>query len=771
MGAMASDLSFHDKALRGRAALNQGGDQAAEARHLKRAEALSARRLMALAGLFMVALAAIFVGKTGEEADARRTETSLRVSQAAAGCARELSIASLTGKTVRTVLSGCHPGGVSTVYYLSTGGDILALAGASDEFEISSPVLGSLPLDRSVDMDLTLVSGEARASWRPLDAGGAILVAAPAGDIDRRSPVFLTYLLLFAATGLVVMSLMAAFIRQSRATNTAARAVVALNDSKEALASGRASAWRFDPQARSVSFSRSFLEPLGLGARDRRFSLREITALVHPRDLRTAISIFSGETAGAIDGVVRLRSPTGGWSRAYFRTSPDATRLKRSGVAIDLSGAKAFAPGAAIAQMRLKDAIESIPEAFVLWDAQGRLAVWNARFAAIFRLNAKTIRVGMSSKELSEAAQVGSEIVTNYFAPNAPINEQSIEISLPRDRWLAVSRRRTAEGGLVCVASNVTDVKRRARAQLRKERELKETVADLEASRRELSDSMRKYEVEKHRAEDANRSKSEFLANMSHELRTPLNAINGFSEIMQSELYGPLGDPKYKEYIDDILSSGQHLLALIEDILDMSKIEAGKIQLSPERVDLERVLNECARLMAKRANDAGVALNVSVAHAPTAFADARAAKQVALNLLSNAVKFTPHGGEVSLTVEADLDCVTVIVSDSGVGIPRGDLSRLGAPFETADNQPSNNKRGSGLGLALSSSLMELQGGLLAISSDEGAGTVACASFPRRRNAKARVPHFIRQSAHILSRPEKLGARAAERSLVRPEAAE
>ncbi|MEM6415701.1 MAG: histidine kinase dimerization/phospho-acceptor domain-containing protein [Pseudomonadota bacterium] len=726
---------------------------------IDRVEELSVRRLFVLTALFLVVLVAMFMGKAGEEGSLRRTETALRVSQAASSCAREMSIASITGKSVRAVLSGCHPGGVSSVYYLSTGGDILALAGAADTINISSTVLGSLSLDKSKDTELALISGEARVSWRPLDAGGTVLVAAPASDIEQRTPAWVTYFLLLAATSLVVLSLVAALFRQNKSIEKAAQALTSLNEAKEGLSAGRASTWRFDPKTQTVEFAKSFLEPLGLGARDRKFTLREITALVHPNDLRVAVSIFSGEAKGAIDGVVRLRSPSGGWSRAYFRTSPEATRLKRSGVAMDLSGDASFSPGGAIAEMRLKDAIESIPEAFVLWDAQGRLAVWNARFASIFRFTAKTIRAGMSPRELAAAAEIGSELVLTYFAPNADVDEPTIELALPRNRWLSVSRRRTAEGGLVCVASNITEMKRRARAQLHKERELKETVADLEASRHELSDSIRKYEVEKHRAEDANRSKSEFLANMSHELRTPLNAINGFSEIMQSELYGPLGDPKYKEYVDDILSSGQHLLALIEDILDMSKIEAGKTSLDLERIDLERILDECGRLMVKRANDAGIKLTVSVSHAPAAFADARAAKQVTLNLLSNAVKFTPPGGEVSLTVEADLDCVTVIVSDTGVGIPRKDLPRLGAPFEMANNQPSNIRRGSGLGLALSSSLMELQGGLLAIASEEGNGASACASFPRRRNAQTRTPHFMRQSAYILSRTN---VQAAER---------
>jgi len=478
--------------------------------------------------------------------------------------------------------------------------------------------------------------------------------------------------------------------------------------------------------------------------------MREISALVHPQDLRTALAVISGEPSGVSEGVVRVREPGGGWSRSYFRTSPEATRFHRAGVAFDLVGAATLAPGAAIAETRLRDAIESIPEAFVLWDAQSKLAIWNKRFAAIFRIPAKVLKPGLTLDEVVTAAGVAGDVLAAHFGPLDDLAQENLEVALPGSRWAHVSRRKTAEGGYVCVATNVTDLKRRAWAQKKKERELQHTVEDLESSRKELSEALRKYEYEKYRAEEASRSKSEFLANMSHELRTPLNAINGFSELMQSELYGPLGDVKYKEYVSDILSSGRHLLELIDDILDMSKIEAGKLALEPKRIELEKILNESARLVAKRAADAGVKLTASVGHAPAIWADSRAVKQVTLNLLSNALKFTPRGGEVTLTAEADLDGVTVIIADSGTGIDRAKLQKLGAPFELTESHFSRTGSGSGIGLALSKSLMDMQGGILALASQPGKGTVACATFPRRKEAKVRLPQFIRKEAHVLT---------------------
>lgn len=721
------------------------------------ARAISPHRVMAMTALLVASLVVLFVGKIREEGEARATETTLRVERAATECAAAANIAVMTGDPVAKALVACQPEGLAAVYHVSSSGDVIAASGAVKSARIENADARGLDITERGLSTATLSTGKATLAWRPLDNGEAVIVAAPTRDIFGRTPAWIFYTLTLAAFTAAISSLMAAFLRQSNASAAAAEALAALGAVQGALAAGRAGAWSFDAKERTVTISRTFLESVGLGARDRTFSLREISVLVHPEDLRVALAVITGDTSGVTEAPVRLRQAAGGWTRTYFRTATGATRFARNGAAFDLTGSKSIGPSAAIAEARLKDAIESIPEAFVLWDGAGRLAAWNKRFSAIFRLESKDLAAGISAADLARLAPAGGEVIEKYFAPDAVIDEQSIEVELPKDRWIHIARRRTAEGGLVCIASNATDAKRRARAQKKKERELEATVNDLEASRRQLTETMRKYELEKHRAEEANRSKSEFLANMSHELRTPLNAINGFSEIMQSELYGPLGDTKYREYVSDILSSGQHLLELIDDILDMSRIEAGKLQLEPKRVELERILDESARLVAKRAADAGVTLTTSVAHAPAVFADARAVKQVALNLLSNAIKFTPAGGEVTLTAEADLDGVTVIVADNGAGIEKENLLRLGAPFELVEDHFSKTRKGSGLGLALSKSLMELQGGILAIASQPGRGTVACASFPRRREARVRLPQFVRDDAHTLTAPQQPAA--------------
>jgi two-component system cell cycle sensor histidine kinase PleC len=258
---------------------------------------------------------------------------------------------------------------------------------------------------------------------------------------------------------------------------------------------------------------------------------------------------------------------------------------------------------------------------------------------------------------------------------------------------------------------------------------MRRTVDNLRRSQERVQELAENYEQEKIRAEEANRSKSEFLANMSHELRTPLNAINGFSEIMSGEMFGPLGHERYKDYVQDILSSGQHLLSLINDILDMSKIEAGKMQLQPEPVDPAQLLEQCVRIMRARAEEKDIDLTVEGEALPSIEADPRAIKQVLLNLMSNAVKFTPEGGKVAVRTFDAADGVVIQVADTGIGIAEDDLQRVGRPFEQIENQHSKVHQGSGLGLALSKSLVEMHGGTLRIDSVLGKGTTVSFTLP------------------------------------------
>jgi len=238
----------------------------------------------------------------------------------------------------------------------------------------------------------------------------------------------------------------------------------------------------------------------------------------------------------------------------------------------------------------------------------------------------------------------------------------------------------------------------------------------------------------KESAELANRAKTEFLANMSHELRTPLNAVIGFSEIMESELLGPLGSIQYKSYAADIHESAQHLLTLINDILDVAKIEAGAHELRDEEVDPYDVVGAVGRLVAERAKRAELTLEIDLPKSlPRLRADERKLKQVLLNLMSNAIKFTPENGGVSLSARHDPDGSFVFeVSDSGIGIAAEDIPRAFAPFEQVDSRLSRQFEGTGLGLPLSDGFVKLHGGTLDLESEPGVGTKAIVRLPAER---------------------------------------
>jgi cell cycle sensor histidine kinase DivJ len=231
------------------------------------------------------------------------------------------------------------------------------------------------------------------------------------------------------------------------------------------------------------------------------------------------------------------------------------------------------------------------------------------------------------------------------------------------------------------------------------------------------------------KAEEVSRAKSRFLASVTHELRTPLNAIIGFSDVMRHELMGPIGTPKYREYAELIRNSGSHLVDLISDLLDMSKIEAGKFTIERKLVELKPVADECLAMVKVAADEAGVELVCDVAPGLSLMADRRALKQCLINLLSNAVKFTLTEGKVTLRARKVGSDIMLSVSDTGVGIPEKDLARIGKPFEQVEGEMHRAHKGTGLGLSLVKALAELHGGAMAIESALGDGTTVTLKLP------------------------------------------
>jgi len=427
--------------------------------------------------------------------------------------------------------------------------------------------------------------------------------------------------------------------------------------------------------------------------------------------------------------------------------SAQGSPLQMSGVALDVSAERYALAKANLAERRLRDAVDLIHQAFALWDRHGRLVMWNPPYQTFFKIDPSFLIPGAARDGINRIVMMN--IAREHPADETRPGERIIE--MVGGRWLSLAESRTADGGLVLTASDITGLQARDFAHDHKELALQQAVDELEMGKQQLTELAEKYSIEKVRAESANRSKSEFLANMSHELRTPLNAINGFSEILAGEMFGPLGDRRYKEYSQDILSSGQHLLALINDILDMSKIEAGKMSLKREPIHIEDVVEDAIRLMRNRAEAVGLTLSVSLSDLPEADADYRAIKQVLLNLLSNAIKFTPRGGKIAVSATVIEQSsfsglpsdqrVRISVSDTGIGIAKDDLLRLAQPFEQIESQLSKSQPGTGLGLALTKSLVELHDGVLTLDSQPGQGTTVSFTLPVVQPLPGKASHY------------------------------
>jgi two-component system, cell cycle sensor histidine kinase PleC len=554
---------------------------------------------------------------------------------------------------------------------------------------------------------------------------------------------------LSATTGFVVLILGFAFHWQS----TRAREADIIHETVRrrvdtALNRGRCGLWDWDLARGRVFWSHSMFAILGQEPRDQLLDFGELSALVHPDDVslyELATQIAEGRTQ-SIDRAFRMRHAAGHWvwlrARCEITRQPDEPGFHLLGIAVDITEQKAMAEQTAAADVRLRDAIETIPEAFVLWDADDRLVLCNSNFQALHDLPDEAIAAGMPYDEIVAAgrkpqlrAQAAGEHAAGEGASDP--GARTFEAQLDDGRWLHISERRTKDGGYVSVGTDITTIKRHEARLIDSEQRLIATVADLRSSQqalefqaRQLADLAEKYGEEKTRAEDANQAKSKFLANMSHELRTPLNAIIGFSEIMEAGMFGPLGAAKYDEYCRDIRRSGQFLLEVINDVLDMSKIEAGRIKLDFEEVEIEQVVADAVRVVSGRAQAKRLALVCELAPGIRLRADKRAVKQIALNLLSNAVKFTPDGGRVRVRTRAWGGSVALVFEDTGIGIPKQAVNKLGRPFEQVESLLTKTHQGSGLGLAIAKSLTELHGGAMRIRSTLDRGTTVMLRFPR-----------------------------------------
>ena len=512
-----------------------------------------------------------------------------------------------------------------------------------------------------------------------------------------------------------------------------------------AVEAARCGIWEWDLKADQVIMSDVTGVMLGWGGSGVSSGEDVIARIATEHRDRVRAALESARTYGAFD--VSFRSPRPDGRSVWIDARGQAVTGRRGGegirivgVALDVTDERFAQARAQAAESRLRDAIDSVSEAFVLWDRMGRLLMCNRNYRSFFNLEPRVLKPGAPRDSVERFARLA-------IAREEPAAQgANVREALLNDgRWLQISERKTADGGLVMTAADITAIKTQDEARRKNEEALREVVTNLEASQAELAELAKKYEAAKIKAESANTAKSEFLANMSHELRTPLNAINGFSEIMVGEMFGPLGDARYKEYSQDILTSGQHLLTLINDILDMSKIEAGKMQLRFEPMAFQELAEDTVRLMRNRAEQAGLTLENNMPDLLEIDADYRALKQVLLNLLSNAIKFTTRGGTVSVGAEVVTNSISerlkVSVTDTGIGIAPDDLKRLAQPFEQIESQHSKTQQGTGLGLALSKSLIEMHGGVLEMVSEPGVGTTVSFTIPIRQQQQKPAGSF------------------------------
>ncbi len=371
---------------------------------------------------------------------------------------------------------------------------------------------------------------------------------------------------------------------------------------------------------------------------------------------------------------------------------------------------------------RLSDAIESFSDGFVLFDSQDRLVSCNEALrkmtgAAPGALDPGTpfeviVRRGVEAGAIPEAIGQEDEWIKRRIRLHRN-PAQPIEIRHASGRWFRITERRTNDGGSVSVWTDITS--------------LKEHQEELSTRQKQ--------------ADTANKAKTDFLPTMSHELRTPLNAIMGFSEVMKQQLRGPLGDERYVDYASDIYDSAKHLLAVINNILDISRIEAGRLELDEQAVVIEEEIDKALRLLAGEAEKAGIELIRDVDDdLPLLLGDAHKIQQIVINLVANAIRYMRDAGQVTVSAFRDQAGGMVLsVRDDGAGMAREDVERVVSPFVRLSNPLVRQHDGTGLGLPLVKAMVELHGGRFELTSELGKGTTGTATFPKSRVIQAEIP--------------------------------
>jgi PAS domain S-box-containing protein len=503
----------------------------------------------------------------------------------------------------------------------------------------------------------------------------------------------------------------------------------------------------FDSQDRLVLFNESFLDehtrrlmpdPTGMTFEEifTRFAYDDVAVVDSLSDRATWLQRRIEMHRNPAPEPFEIALTDGRWQRVFERRLSDGSTV---GIWTDITVLK-------LAERRLQDAIESINEGFALFDRDLRYVMVNSHLRDMYPMSGSIAAPGVLFEDaLRYGAEHGEypDVETpeevdaflrhwmSIFASDKPFLGEGV---LKDGRWALISHHRTSDGGYVSIRADIT-------ALTQREGELELAKRQLEEKAIELTRLAEDRDRARRAADEANRGKSRFLANMSHELRTPLTAILGFSDVMSGEIFGPIEPPRYREYLDLIHESGEHLLSLINDILDLSKIEAGKMEIVVRAVSTADLVRQSSSLMRVMATQRGIDLDLAIApDCPVLHADERAARQIILNLLSNSIKFTPAGGRVTLAVHtlADLG-VEISVTDTGYGMTPDEADRAMQLYVQVDSDVARMALGTGIGLPLVKALAELHGGTIRLDSEKGKGTTVSVFLPWHQDLPRDLP--------------------------------
>jgi PAS domain S-box-containing protein len=554
------------------------------------------------------------------------------------------------------------------------------------------------------------------------------IVALTRATVDRRGS--LTILGLGVLTAAVLVLCLVHFEHRQRGRRALAANSDRLKRSQAHLAHAQKLAgigsWELDLASGTITWSDEHYQIAGVSRHEFTPHLSRVIALYHRDDQAQVARHFDAAEYGVTpDGIrARMVRPDGEVRHVQCECQPvfeNGTLVGVLGTTQDVTAAVEVEgmlhrakERAEAAEARLLDALETMSEGFVLFDANDQLVLCNRVYKEIYAESADFIVQGARFEEILRGGLLRGQYLEAIGREDEWLNERmaqrrlsfhAMEQALSNGRWVRIVERSTGDGGRLGVRIDITQLKRRE-SELQKAKE---------------------------EAEQASRAKSQILATVSHELRTPLNAIIGFSEVIRDAIVGPVSD-RYRDYARDIHGSGQHLLNLINDVLDQAKIETGHFELHEEEIEVAGLVANCLPIVDQRAKKGGIELAASlVPDLPLIRADRLRLKQIVLNLLSNAVKFTPSGGKVTVsTARASNGGVTIRVADTGIGMRAEDIPMALEPFRQVEGSLSRVYEGTGLGLPLAKQLIELHGGTLTIESRLGRGTTVCVGVPPNR---------------------------------------